>query len=666
MEVRRRCTWTIFQSLEYAAEQDQLKLYDFFILMIDHLQQLNDVAHKFSSFITHQHENQEQAINDLQLLKSTNPLSIKVENSYKGPHLNFPLRKVDLEAMIEAFRRKKILHAKYALQLLHEARLLLKTKPNISKASTYLSHQITICGDLHGKLDDLLVIFHKNGLPCAENPYVFNGDFVDRGKNSTEVFFILLAAFIVFPNQVYLNRGNHEDNMMNIRYGFTSELMIKYKNHSSMLVQLIQDIYGWLPLATIIDQKILVLHGGISEETDLERLSKIDRHQFLSLLKPPLSTGEPQEWMESENIRSVEWKMAKKLVLAVLEKLVLAVLEKLVLAVLEKLVLAVLEKLILDILWSDPMWSEGCEPNVFRGGGVYFGPDVTRRVLNKHKLKLLVRSHECKAEGYQFVHGNKCLTIFSASDYYDIGSNRGAYVKFCGRELRPFFVQYTTHRIKNLTIKQRLKKKKKLRIKNFNFRVGIVERSALANLKSTISASKTLLFAEFERKDPLATGFIRAKDWCVVMATVLALDLPWRILKDRLVQVEAETGLVNYRTTCDDVSLDSLDSTQEAPSIVETLYRYKNSLETIFRIIDKNNSGSISIKDFQDSCDLLSQHLGYQLPKQHIKDIAITIDINKDGFIDINEFLEAFRLVDTKHQNKNKSLNSICSSEMTV
>ena len=54
-----------------------------------------------------------------------------------------------------------MLHARYLLQLLHEARRVLRTFPTVMHASTLSAQRITVCGDLHGKLNDLLLIFWK-------------------------------------------------------------------------------------------------------------------------------------------------------------------------------------------------------------------------------------------------------------------------------------------------------------------------------------------------------------------------------------------------------------------------------------------------------------------------------------------------------------------------
>lgn len=72
---------------------------------------------------------------------------------------------------------------------------------------------------------------------------------------------------------------------------------------------------------------------------------------------------------------------------------------------------------IVDILWSDPMTQSGCIPNEVRGGGCYWGPDVTEKVLGTHNLQLLVRSHECKQEGYEFCHDRRVRTAAFSSFY---------------------------------------------------------------------------------------------------------------------------------------------------------------------------------------------------------------------------------------------------------
>jgi len=75
--------------------------------------------------------------------------------------------------------RVKVLHARYLLQLLHEVRRVLRTLPTVMHASTLSAQRITVCGDLHGKLNDLLLIFWKvNSSIMLE---VFSHRIVSRG-----------------------------------------------------------------------------------------------------------------------------------------------------------------------------------------------------------------------------------------------------------------------------------------------------------------------------------------------------------------------------------------------------------------------------------------------------------------------------------------------------
>ena len=55
------------------------------------------------------------------------------------------------------------------------------------------------------------------------------------------------------------------------------------------------------------------------------------------------------------------------------------------------------------------------------------------------------------------------------------------------------------------------------------------------------------------------------------------------------------------------------------------------------------HSGHISMQEFEDALNILTRQLELHIKTEDIRDIAESIDINKDGCIDFNEFLEAFR-----------------------
>ena len=101
-----------------------------------------------------------------------------------------------------------------------------------------------------------------NGFPTEEKPYLFNGDFVDRGSFSVEVIVTLLAFKLANPKCMYLNRGNHESLNLTKMYGFEGEVKKKY---CDLTYSLFIHSFKYLPLAHIINDKVLVLHGGLFE-----------------------------------------------------------------------------------------------------------------------------------------------------------------------------------------------------------------------------------------------------------------------------------------------------------------------------------------------------------------------------------------------------------------
>jgi serine/threonine-protein phosphatase 5 len=239
--------------------------------------------------------------------------------------------------------------------------------------------RVTVCGDTHGQFYDVLNIFDLNGFPSSCNPYLFNGDFVDRGSFSVEVILTLLMMKMSCPDSIYLTRGNHETKNMNKIYGFEGEVKAKY---DEKIFSLFLEVFSYLPLAATIENTVFVTHGGIPPiPVTLEEIRNVKRG-----CEPPESG------------------------------------------------------LMSDLLWSDPQPFPGKSPSK-RGVGFSFGPDITEAFLEKNNLQLLVRSHEVKEEGYLVEHGGKTITIFSAPNYCDTMGNKGAFIHF-DASLEPKFTQY--------------------------------------------------------------------------------------------------------------------------------------------------------------------------------------------------------------------------------
>ena len=137
-----------------------------------------------------------------------------------------------------------------------------------------LEAPIKICGDTHGQFADLLRLFEYGGFPPEAN-YLFLGDYVDRGKNSLETIILLLAYKVKFKENFFLLRGNHECGQINRIYGFYDECKRRY---SIRIWKEFQDVFNCMPIAALIDDKILCMHGGLSPElVTVAQLQQITR-----------------------------------------------------------------------------------------------------------------------------------------------------------------------------------------------------------------------------------------------------------------------------------------------------------------------------------------------------------------------------------------------------
>lgn len=286
-----------------------------------------------------------------------------------------------IDEMISKFKRGWKLSHNDAFTIVAGAHTIFKQESSLveigldpSSPKTFLGDSvkmITVCGDTHGQFYDVLNIFEKFGQADDTHAYLFNGDFVDRGSWSCEVAILLYSLKILYPNRVFLNRGNHETNDMNQVYGFEDECKLKYNER---LFRCFSESFQSLPYSTVIGGEYIVMHGGLFSEDDvtLEDIRKINRFKH----KQP-----PKEGLEME------------------------------------------------MLWTDPQIQDGYSPSK-RGIGMQFGPDVTSKFLERNGLKCIIRSHEVRQNGYEYEHDGKLITVFSAPNYCDAQGNMGAVLNF--------------------------------------------------------------------------------------------------------------------------------------------------------------------------------------------------------------------------------------------
>ncbi|KAJ7729937.1 Metallo-dependent phosphatase-like protein [Mycena metata] len=300
--------------------------------------------------------------------------------------------KPDIAFLKNHFYREGRLSEEQALYIIEKATEVLRSEPNMLA----LEGPVTICGDIHGQYYDLMKLFEIGGNP-VDTPYLFLGDYVDRGYFSIECVLYLWALKIWYPTSIYLLRGNHE--CRHLTDYFTFKLECKHK-YSERIYDACTESFCSLPLAAVLNKQFLCIHGGLSPEFNtLDDLRAIDRFR-----EPPT------------------------------------------------------QGLMCDILWSDPAEDFGTEKtadsflhNHVRGCSYFFTYQAACNFLERNNLLSIIRAHEAQDSGYRMYRKTKTtgfpsvMTIFSAPNYLDMYNNKAAVIKYENNVMNIRQFNYSPH-----------------------------------------------------------------------------------------------------------------------------------------------------------------------------------------------------------------------------
>ncbi len=279
-------------------------------------------------------------------------------------NFNFYDNPISYDEFLDFYQKVNIMRPKYAHKIITE---------NIYGSIYFI-------GDTHGAIREtfqLIQFFLKKIQKQPKLKIIFVGDYVDRNPHDLENLSLILAFSLLYPDNVVLLRGNHEDRLINQHYGFLDNLLRAFYNQAEILYENIIKVFVELPIACIgqihsHDDKIarvLAVHGGIP----------IDEMNFLEpVILDDIKDSLICEVEESKNMDAYTTSM----------------------------------------LWSDPdEMIRGILTGEHLQGRIRFGSPVFDAFMQGNKLDLLVRGHQKWTEGYKTFFGGRLYSLFSTASY---------------------------------------------------------------------------------------------------------------------------------------------------------------------------------------------------------------------------------------------------------
>jgi Ca2+-binding EF-hand superfamily protein/diadenosine tetraphosphatase ApaH/serine/threonine PP2A family protein phosphatase len=556
--------------------------------------------------------------------------------------------------------------------------------PTLLELTVEEGTRLTVVGDTHGQLEDVFTIFTINGVPSPANRYLFNGDFVDRGPRGVETLCTLFAWALQAPPGAgargapcLLHRGNHEVHSQNYTNGFFSEVQDKYGGGARgggaeaglRLYDAFQAAFEALPLASVISgagagaaaalgkgagagagagaaprapaaldallnaaplppppapaagggggggkgrpPRVFVVHGGLfhRREVTLAQIAAVNRFRPI-----PLQLG------AAGGAASLQ------------------------------------DQLFEEMMWSDPRAGVSGSEKSDRGAGVFFGPAITLDFCATNGLSLVVRSHECKDEGIEWLHEGRLATLFSASRYCGVGDNKGAVLTF-DDALRHRALAFVAGRLPDAAparapppggVPPPLPPPPRHNPLDAAVHRLLVERIVLrkADLYWCFAAEDRARCAGAGSE--ARAGYLPRLAWASCMRLTLNLDLPWLALAPKLAAIEPDgcvhwpSFLSRYAIAMQAANLKWMTAITE--KLAAALFSAFPTVEASFAAVDENASGSIDVVELSRA--LAKHNLG--LGREQLCELMAFMDADGNGRVCLAEWRNRFKFTFSK------------------
>jgi hypothetical protein len=238
--------------------------------------------------------------------------------------------------------------------------------------------KIYYVGDLFGSFEtlDLLMRYFQPKIFEAQatgNPIriIFLGNYVDYNAMDLHALLYLFVFNLLYPREVLLLRGNHEERTMNQAHGFANNILTHFDEE---LLNEFESFFAKLPVIHIIDSNyltLLAIHGGIPINVSDSRKTVNIRKLTIDCFKDDISKMDP-------NAQQLLWNNA-----------------------------------------TTKTWKNRNYKKQSDGYGYEYREKIIETFLKRNQFNMVITGNQILKQGYEYFANEQLLSLFSAISYKD-------------------------------------------------------------------------------------------------------------------------------------------------------------------------------------------------------------------------------------------------------